>query len=191
MKCSVYVPLAFCLAGALAFVFCRRADGPAADALPSDVGALAEGFPEAVGLRVLAKRLIAREVAEGRRPLAEAAALFAALNRLPPGTPASVPLSAPPPAGLPGDTEAGRLCQQVAAFLGVALEDRPPGEVAAAVARLEREFREAVYRRGEMRLPDPSSLPPVRDLLDRVRRGMTASERQALFSARQRARGVE
>jgi hypothetical protein len=37
------------------------------------------------------------------------------------------------------------------------------------VARLEAEFWEERFRHGEIRLPDPSSLTPVKELLDQAR----------------------
>ncbi len=191
MKRWIHVPLALGLAGAWAVVLCRRTDGPAEDVPVVESRSLAEGFPETAALRSLAKRQLAREAAAGRRSLLEVAALFGELNRLPPETPVVAPDPANPPAPLPGGTEEERLCQQVVAFVGVALADRPPGEIRSAVARLEAEFWREREERGAVRLPDPASLTPVRELLGQARQAMTAAERQALFSPRQLAPGVE
>src|SRR5688500_15756557 len=79
--------LALTLVGALAVVFGPQATEPADWGRPAETEALAEGYPETAVLRTQAKKLIAREVAAGRRSLVEAAALFGALNRLPPVTP--------------------------------------------------------------------------------------------------------
>ncbi len=191
MKRWIRVPLALCLAGALTVVLCRRPDGPAEDLPARAPEELVDGFPETVALRSLAKRQLAREAAEGRRSLLEAAALFGELNRLPPETPPVRPDPAEPPAPLPGGTEAERLCQQVVAFARVALADRPPAEAQAAVARLVAEFRAELGRHGAVRLPDPSCLTPVHEILEQVRQATTAAERQALFGPRQQVPGIE
>src|SRR5439155_24395348 len=76
------VPVAVVLAATL--VYCPpEPDAPAVEASP-ETAALAVPLPEVAVLRGLAKDRIAREVAAGRRPLVEAVALFAALDRVPP-----------------------------------------------------------------------------------------------------------
>ncbi len=196
MKRSIRVPVAFGIVGALTTVLWLLPDGPAEDTLPASAEWPSSGFPETVPLRVLAKQLLAREAAEGRRSLLEAAALYGALNRIPPETAPVAPelqslfapkLSAP----LPGDTEEERLCQQVIAHLNAVLSDQPLSERQAAVDRLEAQFREELRRHGGIRLPDPSSLTPVEQLFEQIRKGLTPAERQAMFSARQDAAGVE
>ncbi len=178
MKRWIYVPLVFCLVGALTFVLCRR---PAEGVPAAEAGASAEDLPEDTALRMLARRRIAREAAEGRRSLAEAAALFGALNRRAPA----------PGAERPGGAEAVRLCRRVIAYLDFALADRPREEVRAAAARLEAELRDGLRRDGDIRLPDPASLTPVHEILEQVRQATTAAERQALFGPRRQAPGVE
>src|SRR5262249_9606431 len=142
--------------------------------------------PDTIVLRQLAKNFVAREVAAGRRSLVEAAGLFEALNRLPPAPPPLPPYPNPRALLLPGRTEAERLCPQAVVYLKVVLADGPPGELQAVLARLEAEFREELHRHGEIRLPDPSSLPPAQDVLEQVRKSLTAAERQAMFSPPQR-----
>ncbi len=195
MKRSIRVPVALGIVGALTAVLWLHPDGPAEDTLPASAEWPWAGLPETVVLRHLARQTLAREAAEGRRSLLEAAALFGALGRLPPEAAPVAPelgshfapkLSAP----LPGDTEEELLCQQVIAHLNAALDGRPLGERQAAVDRLEAQFREELRRHGGIRLPDPSSLTPVPELLEQVRQALPPPARQALLSPRQPAAGT-
>jgi hypothetical protein len=145
---------------------------------PPVSAALAEAAPDVVALRLVAKLQIAREVADGRRTLWEAAALFRELNRLPP-EPAK-PTHVVSPVHIPVDTEEGWLCRQVVESVRVALYQEPD-RAAAVVARLEAEFFAELRRRGTVRLPEASSLEPVRELLQRTRTGLTEAQRQALL----------
>ena len=182
MKAVPYKFLAVLIAVALPVAFCRRAPGPDAPPGPARIEVLEEGQPETAALRVIAKEQIARAAAAGRRSLVESAALFGALNRLPPA------VAEPPPGWydsslpIPADTEADRLCRQVVAWVRVALHDEPD-RAAAAVARLEAEYFEELCERGAVRLPDPSSLTPVQELLEQARTGTTEPPRRAVPGA--------
>ncbi len=191
MKRWVHVSLAFGLVGALAVVLCHRPDGLSEDVPVVGPESMAEGFPEAAALRVLAKRRLACEAAAGTRSLLEAAALFGELNRLPPETPPVRPDPDEPPAPLPGGTDEERLCQQVVRFARVELADRPPDEAQSAIARLEAEFWRERNRRGAIRLPAPPTVTPVHEILEQARKAMTPAQRQALFSPRRPVPGGE
>jgi hypothetical protein len=192
MKRWPHYMLALTLFGALAVVFGPQPTEPTEWVPFAETEALAEGFPETAVLRTQAKKLLAREVAEGRRSLVEAAALFGALNRLPPVTPE---LSCLDNSGFhwvlsaPVHTEEERLCRQVVQWVdGFRLSDSPE-YAAAAVARLEAEFREELRRQGAIRLPDASGLPTARELLERARATMTETVRKTGFRPRQDAGG--
>ena len=179
-----YLPLALTLVGAVAVVCCPRTPDPAEVTPPAETEALAEGVPEAAVLRVNAKKLIAREVAAGRRSLVEAAALFGALNRLPPRSTdlARQDLHHDWALRVPARTEEERLCRQVVEWVDGLRRSESPESVAATVARLTAEFREELRRHGAIRLPDPSSLPSAKELLDQARKAMTEVERKAILS---------
>jgi hypothetical protein len=184
--------LASVLTGALVVVFCPHVPDPAEGITPPETEALAEGFPETVVLRVAAKRQIAREVAAGRRSLVEAAALFGALNRLPPET-ARLSLSDayPSPLSAPAQTEDERLCRQVIEWVDYMLRTESDERAAAGVARLNEEFQENLRRHGTVRLPDPSALPPAQEILAWVRGALTEAERRALVPPRRGVRSRE
>jgi hypothetical protein len=152
-----------------ALLVCRPPE-PAAPLPPPDAdpeaAALAAPWPDVVPLRLVAKLQIARAVADGRRSLWEAAALFRELNRLPParGKPPEIVTHA----HIPMDTEAGWLCRQVAEHVHGALREEPE-RAAAVVARLEAEFFAELRAHGAIRLPDPVSLEPVEHLLAQAR----------------------
>ena len=121
-------------------------------------------------MRILAKDLVAGEVAAGRRSLFEAAALFGALNRLPPeAMPLSLTDSKAGGPRLPARTDEARLCRQVIVWVPAVLKGWPADEAKSVTARLEREFWEELRERGVIRLPDPHSLEPVEVLLARAR----------------------
>jgi hypothetical protein len=106
--------------------------------------------------------------------------VFGELNRLPPA--ASEPSTEwiDPPLPFPPDTREGRLCGQVYAHARGALDGDPEGWAAAA-ARLAAEYREEERMYGAVRLPDPSTLEPVQELLARVKAGLTQAERRAFL----------
>jgi hypothetical protein len=158
--------LAVALVVALPVAFCRRPPEPDPATQPVIGEAVGEAVPEVVGLRALAKGLLARAAAAGRRSLLEAASLFRELDRLPPEP--APPAGFDPTLRIPADTEAGRLCRQVVAAVRAELGDEPE-RAAAAVARLEAEFFAELRARGSIRLPDPSPGEPVEELLRQAR----------------------
>jgi hypothetical protein len=128
-----------------------------------------QAVPDARQLRWVAKELIAREVADGRRSLVEAAALYGALNRLPPAT-RELNWEDEDDSRLhaPAQTNEERLCRQVIRWVQRLLHDTPE-RARQTVARLEVEFVEAQARLGGLRLPDPARVEPIEELLGRVR----------------------
>jgi hypothetical protein len=168
--------LAAALTGSLAVVFIRCPTNPVEQAVDQVDEALAEGLPETAMLRLVVKGQLAREVADGRRSLGEAAALFRELNRLPPqrGQPPEIVT----PVHIPMDTEAGWLCRQVAEHVHVALHQEPE-RAAAVVARLEAKFFAELRAHGAIRLPDPATLEPVEELLQQARAWIAEQERRA------------
>jgi hypothetical protein len=137
-----------------------------------------EQVPEAMILRIIAKQHLVREVAAGRQPLLEAAALFRELNRLPPALhPADHP-------SLAGRNEEELLCRQVIAYVAEPDGDWPESAAEAAVARLEAELQEELRRHGAVRLPDPAGLPPAPELIEQARARLTEAERRAFLPAR-------
>jgi hypothetical protein len=183
MKRWTHIALGLTLTGALAVVLSPRPHEADELLLPSGTYTATASLPETVALRMIAKRLLAREAATGRRSLAEAAALFGALNRLPPemtqwtrpGHPAR------PLPHLPGRTEDEVLCVQVIVHAGLAWRGHPPEQARADAAGLEEKYREELRKPGPIRLPDPSSLTPVPEILALARGAMTEAERQALL----------
>jgi hypothetical protein len=188
MKRWPYIPLALTLAAAGAVVCHPRAPEPDEPDTPPQAEVFRPLAPETTALRIHVKHQIAREVAAGRRPLVEAAALFGALNRLPPES-IEPPLLDRIDASLrlPRNTDEERLCWLVIAQVKAVLRDEPPDRVAAVVARLAAEFREELRQHGVLRLPDPSTLPSAQELLERARKAMTETEGKAPFSLRQDA----
>jgi hypothetical protein len=180
MRAVPYTILAVALAVALPVAFCRRPPAPDPAAEPVIGGAVGEAVPEVVALRVLAKGLLARDAAAGRRSLFEAAALFRALDRRPP-EPAQ-PTGFDPTLRIPADTEEGRLCRQVLAAVRAELAAEPD-RAAAAVARLKAEFAQELRARGAVRLPDPSSLESVEGLLRRARATLSEQQRRAILGS--------
>jgi hypothetical protein len=183
MKRWPSLPLAVALTGALAVAFCPREPEPAELIPPAEHGVLLDGYPEDVILRELAKKRVARAAADGRRSLVEAAALFGKLNRHPPELPPLDLLDDIPWAvSIPAHTEEERLCRQVVQWVDGFRLSESPAYAEAAVTRLIAEFREELRKHGDIRLPDPSTLPPVQELLDQARATMTEAERITHFS---------
>ena len=174
--------LALALAGSLFCAYYRPAPGPDGPAGLPEAGPpplwteLSPGVPEVVILRLVAKAQLARAVADGRRPLREAAALVRALDRLPP-QPARLPRFACPHT-IPEDNEDGWLCWQVVQCVRAALFQEPE-QAAAVVAGLEADLAEELRSRGFIRLPDPSTLEPVSELLERARGALAEVQRNA------------
>jgi hypothetical protein len=139
----------------------------------------AEGPSSPAAVVGFAKRLVARDVAVGRRSLLEAAALFRDLPRLPPG------LALPSVEGrdwgqdLPAATEEERLCIRVIGFVRGLLWEQPDvARLEAAQTRLECEFWSAICEQGTIRLPD---VPPaaIEALLTQAREVLRTSPRGA------------
>jgi hypothetical protein len=192
MKRWPSISLALAFSGALAVVYCPRAPEPNESLVPSETKAWMKALPEVVTLRAIAKDQVSREVALGLRSLREAAALFRELNRLPPEPEEPTLWSgADPPPSFPGRTDEERLCRQVVAHVRVTLRHGAPDRAAAVVARLEAEFWEELRQHGAIRLPDPSFLPPVQELLEQARKAMTEAKRQAPHGSLIKAPGSE
>jgi hypothetical protein len=124
-----------------------------------------------VDVRSVARAQLAREAADGRRTLLEAAALYRELNRLPPPTAAPRYVDPRGPlARLPLETEEALLCRQVVIYADSALrEEGRDREAQAAVARLEAEFFAELRAHGTIRLPDPPPPEPVEEVLRQAR----------------------
>ena len=158
--------LALALAvGSLPVAFCRRPPEPDPADEPVISGKIGNAVPDVVPPRVVAKGLLARDAAAGRRSLFEAAALFRELDRLPPEP--DPPPGFDPTLRIPADTEEGRQCRQVVAVVRAELGDEP--DRAAAVARLEAEFFAELWAAGAVRLPAGAALESTDDLLRKAR----------------------
>src|SRR5262245_27751055 len=179
MKLSPPKFLAVVLAVAVLAVVFQPSPEPDAPADLLATGTLAEGWPETAALRVVAKRLVVREAAAGRWSLFEAAALFDALNRLPPEV---VPARFDNFLNLPGRSDEERLCLSVISHSVYTLSGEPTDQ--AQAARLETEYLRALRESGGVRLSDPHSLPSARELLERARASMTDNERRSLLGSR-------
>jgi hypothetical protein len=156
------------------------------DAAPPDLPwADAVGGPSSPAAVVgLAKQLVARDVAVGRRSLLEAAALFRDLPRLPPGLTTPSVERRDWGQDLPAETEEERLCIRVIGFVrGVLWEQPDVARLEAAQTRLEAEFWAAICDQGTIRLPD---LPPaaIEALLEQAREVLRTSPRGAARSPR-------
>lgn len=180
MRVSPHKFLTVALVGSLAIVFVRCPSDPIEPPSPQYVDpeaeALAAGVPEIVPLRLIAKDLITQDVIAGRRSIWEAAALFRELNRLPP-EPAK-PSLFDPSLSIPADTEEEWLCRDVAVRVSAELCDEPE-RASAITGRLEAEFFAETFQHGAIRLPEPSSLTPVSELLEQARRRLTDARRQS------------
>jgi hypothetical protein len=141
---------------------------------PDAIEQVEEGYSEAQALRLVAKDRIARDAADGRVSLLEAAALFRELNKLPPAP--ARPTRVDSSLNIPADTEEAWLCRQVAAHVRVALRS-DPARAEAAVARLEDEFFAELRAHGALRLPDAATLEPVHGLLERARARLAEQQR--------------
>jgi hypothetical protein len=186
MRTTPRALLAVIVAASLAVVFVRCPTRPI-DPLPFPDGdpearARAAGYPDLVPLRSQAKEVVAREVIAGRRSLLQAAALFRELDRLPPGPFDLARLDgADAAAPIPGRTDDERYCRHVLAWVRTILNDAPPGRTEATVAQLGAEFHDVLRREGTVRLPDPSTLEPVDELLKRAWAELPAAQQQALL----------
>jgi hypothetical protein len=170
--------LALALGGvvtALTGLWLPEPDDAALPDLPCVEAAGGPSSPSAV--IVVAKKLVARDVAVGRRSLLEAAALFRDLPRRP------AELTPPPSLegrdwgrDLPAETEEERLCLRVIGVVRVVLAEQPDvARLKATVARLEGEFWTAICEHGAIRLPD---VPPeaVETLLERAKEALRTAK---------------
>jgi hypothetical protein len=132
-----------------------------------------------ITVRILAKNRISRDVIVGRLSLVEAAALFGALNRLPPqATPLSLADRRGSPLRIPARTEEERLCRQVVEYVRWALVEEPD-RAEDPVARLNAEFKEELDKQGSIHLPDTSALVSAQELLKQARAQLAETQRGA------------
>ena len=183
MKRLPYVFMTIVLTGAFAATLgpcvfdCREQSAvPATEALP--------GVDETAALRVVAKRQIARDVAAGRRTLFEGAALFRVLNVPQQSTVLSDDVTYPWALTAPCRTEDEQLCRQVVEWVGSLCLTDSSELAAAAVIRLNVEFRGHQRLHGQVVLPTPSAVPTLQNVLNRARATMTFDDRRSLFGIR-------
>jgi hypothetical protein len=134
-------------------------------------GAERQALLEILALRIAAKSHIVDKVITGRLSLVQAAALFGALNRLPPQSLKASPSDLSAFHRFPAHTDEERLCQQVVQWVGAELahdEDRRE----ATLVCLEAEFKEG-RKEGTVQLPDLLTLVSVQKLLEQVRKQPT------------------
>jgi hypothetical protein len=155
--------------GYLAYVLGRHA-APPPEALPTwPEGPQLEALPDTVYLRFYAKGQIARDAAAGRRSLFEAAALFRELNRLPPALP-ELSYSDRFDTTLVVHNDEERLCRQVIWWVGATItRDGFPERVEATQRLLKDVLRAEIQKSGTIRLPEPATLEPAGELLERCR----------------------
>jgi hypothetical protein len=141
--------------------------------LPSE--AEGEAVPEVLALRIGAKNHIVDEVIAGRLSLVQAAALFVALNQLPPPS-VKPPLSNLCPLHLrfPAHTDEERLRQQVLQWVRWELAEEQD-RMEATLVRLEAEFKEELGTEQTICLPDSLTLVPVQKLLEQAREELQRS----------------
>jgi hypothetical protein len=181
MKRWHQVVLTLVLTGAVTDVLVHPASDPFST---DDISAQPVEFAETVAFRPVAKQMIAREAADGRRSLFESAAMFRQLNRLLPTVDVSLLGPPDPRIHVPRQSDDEVLCWQVISYVLVALGGGSSNEVDAAVARLEAEFWKAHRAGNVIHLPDPTALTSARELIEQARASLTAAERQALFHPR-------
>jgi hypothetical protein len=179
------------LACALAATFVRCPPEPAHPPLPpvgdAEARARATGYLDIVPMRWQAKDVIAHEVIAGRRSLLQAASLFGELDRLAPERVYPVRAdNADESLGIPVRNQAERLCRYVIAHVRTELRHETPARAEAVLARLAAEFFAEREAHGAIRLPDPATLEPVHQLLERAWRELPEERRRAVL-ARHRA----
>ncbi len=167
--------LAVVALGAATLIFILSPCLPDADEPFQPLSSEAQGqaLPEILPLRIGAKHQIVGDVIAGRLTLVQAAALFGALNQLPPESmQPSLSDLCPSRLRFPAHTDEERLCQQVVQWVSFELADEQD-RLEATVGRLEAEFKEALHKEGTVRLPDPLTLVPVQKLLAQTRAELT------------------
>jgi hypothetical protein len=133
---------------------------------PASSEAKRQVLPETLALRIAAKSHIAEKVIDGRLSLAQAAALFGALNRLEPQSLKTRSDTYALRDRFPAHTEEERLCRQVVQWVSAELANEHDRQE-ATLARLEDEFKE--FKQGMVQLPDAGTLVPVHKLLEQAR----------------------
>jgi hypothetical protein len=123
--------------------------------------------PDVIRRRILAKDLLVEELASGRRSLIETAALFRALDRVPPETTYATVPDPDPPLRLTSPTEDEKYCEVVIRVARNILRVSQPDRAEAVVAQLVAEFEAERCLNGTIRLPNPESLEPAHELLRR------------------------
>jgi hypothetical protein len=132
-----------------------------------------------IALRIVAKSRITRDVIAGRLSLVAAAALFGALNRLPPqATPLAPADWSGSLLGAPARTEEERLCWQVVEYVRWTLVEEPD-RAEDTVVRLNADFKRELDKKGSIHLPDPSAIVSVQELLKQARAQLTETQRGA------------
>jgi hypothetical protein len=153
---------------ALAATYVTGVSSGVLDARPDPV--LAESWSAVVPLRLVSKELIARDVAAGRLSLFAAAAMFRALDQLPPQgfDLARLDDLGHDPA-IPADTADERFCRSVLSHVRVALSNTATETADAIVTRLTAEYVAERNSQGAIRLSDQDGAA-VNDLLERAQR---------------------
>jgi hypothetical protein len=138
---------------------------------------------DGLALRIVAKYRVVRDVIAGRFSLLEGAALFGALNRMPPQS-ASLSLldRQSPRLGFHPHTNEERLCRQVMEFVVHELAEEPDRQK-TALARLQAEFRAELRMQRNIQLPDPSRLFSVEELLEEARADLAEQRHSAIQGA--------
>jgi len=162
------------VAGAMIVMLGQWPSGPAEPAGSVKYQPDAQPIPGVVALRIAAKYGVARDVIAGKLSLLQGAALFGALNQVPPLAPTLSSVGVPERSlGVPARTEEEQLCSQVINYVGLQLAEEPE-RAKAALARLKADFKEKLRTEGSIRLPDASSLVSVQELLQLARADLTA-----------------
>lgn len=129
------------------------------------------GHPRAPVLRLVARQQIAQQVIDGRYNLLEAASMYHALNQVAPAVKPFPVDQSTFPVQIPVDSDEGILCVHVISCVHSILQ-HDSARAANVLFALERQFHEALYLHGSIRLPEPSTLPRVAELLATAEKGL-------------------
>jgi hypothetical protein len=136
--------------------------------------------PDTIRLRILAKDLLVEDLASGCLTLFAAAALFRELDGMPPMAVHPTIPNPDSPIRLECPTEDERYCVRVITYARNALWSAQPGRAKIVTERLVAELEAQRCLSGTVRLPDPRSLEPVHELLQRcVHPGLLAPKTTA------------
>jgi hypothetical protein len=180
MKRRHHLILSLTLVGAVAVICCRHPPEPAEPDWPPPAESPATLITETAVVRLRAKKQIALDVAAGRRTLVEAAALFRALNRLPPETTEPTGPDNPTHPWVltdPVHTEEEQMCREVVEWVYSSLGGESEELAKSAVARLTADFRNELRRHGAIRFPDPSAVTLPPEILDQAERAFAKARR--------------